>query len=486
MRKTAIWRCAIGAAALAVAGSPSPALANGLVITNVLLVSHDAGGATIDIQFDLSWSNSWRTEWTEGAAVVTNWDAAWVFVKYRQTGGDWKHVRLAAAGHTPAAGCAIQPGASGEGTNTGVFIFRSAQGSGPLSAPATRLRWHYPANGLDRTNDLGISVMGIEMVYVAEGAFYLGSGGTESGSFTAGPWSSGATTPFQVTSENALMISNAASYLWGTSASGNNTIGPTGVLAAAYSKGYAAFYCMKHEITQGQYTDFLNSLTTAQARNRYTNTTTAGFAIEKDQIGVFSCPVPDRACNHLSWADGAAYADWAGLRPMTELEFEKACRGRAAAVANEYVWGSAAAPVKTDGFNNPGTGMETATNGNCNTSGATGWRPYRAGIYATSSSSRFAAGASYWGILDLAGNLTEQMITVGNTTGRAFTGLHGDGALSDSGGANVSGWPSSAGAGRRGGDFNSAVVPFSNRATGSSGADARVYYNGWRAVRTAP
>ena len=40
----------------------------------------------------------------------------------------------------------------------------------------------------------------------------------------------------------------------------------------------------------------------------------------------------------LSWADGAAYADW-GIAANDRMEFEKACRGTAAAVADEYAWG---------------------------------------------------------------------------------------------------------------------------------------------------
>jgi hypothetical protein len=38
----------------------------------------------------------------------------------------------------------------------------------------------------------------------------------------------------------------------------------------------------------------------------------------------------------------AAFADWSGLRPMSELEYEKACRGyNTPAVPNEYAWGNA-------------------------------------------------------------------------------------------------------------------------------------------------
>lgn len=46
------------------------------------------------------------------------------------------------------------------------------------------------------------------------------------------------------------------------------------------------------------------------------------------------------ACNWLTWMDGAAYTDWAALRPFTELEFEKAARGPQLVVNDEYSWGS--------------------------------------------------------------------------------------------------------------------------------------------------
>ncbi len=54
----------------------------------------------------------------------------------------------------------------------------------------------------------------------------------------------------------------------------------------------------------------------------------------------FQAEVPDRACNRVLWHDGATYADWAGLRPMTELECEKACRGPVYPVTGEYAWGN--------------------------------------------------------------------------------------------------------------------------------------------------
>lgn len=45
------------------------------------------------------------------------------------------------------------------------------------------------------------------------------------------------------------------------------------------------------------------------------------------------------SANDLSWMDGAVLADWAALRPFTELEFEKAARGPVVPVADEFAWG---------------------------------------------------------------------------------------------------------------------------------------------------
>ena len=51
----------------------------------------------------------------------------------------------------------------------------------------------------------------------------------------------------------------------------------------------------------------------------------------------------------------------------------------------------------------------------------------RAGVFATPDSDRVAAGASYWEILELSGNVREQVVSVGHVRGRAFAGTHGTG-----------------------------------------------------------
>jgi hypothetical protein len=110
-------------------------------------------------------------------------------------------------------------------------------------------------------------------------------------------------------------------------------------------------------------------------------------------------------------------------------------------------------------------------------------------------STRQEAGASYWGIMELSGNLLERPVTVGNATGRLFTGLHGDGMLTSGGEADFTAlkWPDATanGAGCRGGgcELPSACARVSDRsnaayAVGTSRSHAD--YFGWRAVRSAP
>jgi hypothetical protein len=115
--------------------------------------------------------------------------------------------------------------------------------------------------------------------------------------------------------------------------------------------------------------------------------------------------------------------------------------------------------------------------------------PLRVGFGATSSSSRTAAGSSYWGIPGLSGNLWERTVTVGNATGRAFNGLHGDGALNGSGLFNVTNWDVN-GMGFRGGAFHHDISTgyhrISDRTAAEHTSDTRHESWGGRGVRTAP
>jgi formylglycine-generating enzyme required for sulfatase activity len=468
------------------------ATANNIAVANLSLATADTPGC-VDVQAAVSWDNSWRAAWTElaGANVtgadlaLENWDAAWVFLKWRGD-GEWKPATLTTNGHAAPTGVTITVPADGRGA----FIHRSSAGSGTFSA-TVKLRWNRNADGAGASVDL--SAHAIEMVYVPAGAFKLGSGAlstSESGCFTDGAWSSGATIPFLVTGEGELTITNAPGYLYGTSTAVNNNIGAFGTLPAAYPKGYAAFYCMKYEITQGQYAEFLNHQTAANADIRYdaANAGNNRYTISGTHPN-FSASAPNRANNFMSWADGLRYVTWSGLRPMTELEYEKACRGPLNPVAGEYAWGSTSI-TKTTGLDQDGTADETPTLETANCvygSAASVPGPVRAGAFARASTGRRDAGASYWGIMELSGNVWERVITVGRPEGRVFTGVHGTGSWD----FPATGWwiSDSKAYGVRGGAWNSAYNSFnsvSDRSYASVENINRSLSYGWRAVRTAP
>jgi hypothetical protein len=116
--------------------------------------------------------------------------------------------------------------------------------------------------------------------------------------------------------------------------------------------------------------------------------------------------------------------------------------------------------------------------------------PLRVGVFAASADqkNREETGGSYYGIMELSGNLYERCISVGHPTGRAFTGNHGDGALSTTGAHNVAQWPANNdGIGFKGGSYinQSRFIRVSDRydaANGFSGTNSRI---GFRGVRTA-
>jgi len=458
------------------------ALANDVTVTNVTILN--AANGLADIRFDLSWDNSWHNSWTEngGSLNVTNWDAAWVFVKFRASGGRWQHAILNASGHVATGGTQIDLGTNMLGQPVGAFVHRSADGNGSLNCAAMSLKWNYAATGLGGTNAVDVSVQAIEMVYIPQGAFYAGSGGTETYAFYAG---TNPAQPYQITSEAAITVgTNGLNY----SSSGDMQ----GPIPAAYPKGYNAFYMMKYEISQGQYTDFLNFLDPGMAPNRFLNSYGSARNTISQSGLLYTCDAPDRACNYISWPDLTTYLKWAALRPMDELEFEKACRGPLYPVPNEYPWGDTLLTYMT-GFNGlDGSGTETAKPAGANaTIGTYISGPVRVGMFATPTSARRDAGAGYYGVMNLADNVSELTVTVGDATGRAFINEPGDGNEW----TFASTWPnnpSAYGVGYRGGSFGS-TTSYSQVSDRTSAmwwyyAVNRGYCSsmGGRGVRTAP
>lgn len=501
--------------------------ANNLSISNVQFVTQAISPGYAILGFDISWENSWRDS--------TNWDAAWVFVKYRLTpgSGPWLHATMnhvdgTTDGHVAGTGGTIRTPSDGKG----VFLFADADFTGAANYIGNSLRWDFAADGLSTANGTEICIFAIEMVHVAQGAFWLGdgaSGGSQYGNFEDGVTGN----PFQVTSEAAITLGGGAAGSLGNNDRenmANNGLfsipGPSiddfddatsQQLPAAFPKGFTGFYCMKYEMTQGQYVDFLNHIDPTQWATRYdsANYTTShgGFNTTRYHItggpGTMTTVAPDVPATYVEWYDALAYADWAGLRPMTELEFEKACRGPLTPVDGEYAWGDATVnsttyfPITNQNAPNEGIGAGySTTEGNAWYADTRGMNaPVRVGIFAAdpANSGRRSSGASYWGIMGLSGNCWERVVTVGRPEGRAFTGAHGDGILLPNGNADVPGWPGNSGngvetavdgGGYRGGafDFPSPTVDnmrISSRRMATAFYNIRYFDDTARFVRTA-
>jgi len=494
-------------------------LANNVTVTNVGISGQNNALDFKLIDFDISWENAWYIN-----GGPNNWDAAWVFVKYRlKTENTWHHATLhyvdgtgAADGHTEPANCNISSSNdNGAGGAHGVFIHRTDLGQGTVNFTGVKLRWDYGVDGLGDGDNVELCVIAIEMVYVPQGSFYVGSGGTEPGAFYTYPT---VTNPYQINSESAITVDTMAGNLY-YSDSTNNSGDQLGPIPAGFPKGYNDFYCMKYEITQSQYVDFLNKLTYVQQVTRTgvapnspagTAAMTTYWPLSRNGIdimtpgvsdhtpAVYACNLDDDtnynelvdgqsiACNWLSSRDLGAYLDWAALRPMTELEYEKAGRGKKAPVPSEYAWGNTFITGPTI-LNNPGENNEVAQpSANCNGNGSiTG--PMRSGNFAQVATTRVQAGASYYGILELSGNLWERPVTVGYVVTRSFNGTNGNGVLGITGNADQSTWPNVLGF--RGGsyyDFPSNSLRLAHRGTAAYWSEEREPHWGGRGCRLAP
>jgi formylglycine-generating enzyme required for sulfatase activity len=355
-------------------------------VSNVILTGKNTTATPkhIQVQFDLSWENSWRN-----TTPTNNWDAAWVFVKYRVGTGPWLHATLATSGSAAGTGTPTTIQVPTDGL--GAFIYRSGNGTGTFDIKNAQLRWNYGTNSVADDAQMEVRVYAIEMVYVPSGNFWVGDGTPET---TGGPGGYRASNGGPAASRDAAVeITNSTTFPDGATGEGtgsNNELHNAATnRSGTYPNGFNAYYMMKYPITQIQYVDFLNTLTRTQqnarvaadittitADNRFAMvqpfagtpavpTSPAGATAPVRRNGVralgpetgadpvhFVCDLNNNgtgneetdglhlACNFLNVSDISAYLFWSGQRPMTVMEFEKAARGAGnTPVVGEWVWG---------------------------------------------------------------------------------------------------------------------------------------------------
>jgi len=305
------------------------------------------------------------------------------------------------------------------------------------------------------------------MVYIPEGAYPLGA--TGNGAEVSHFYTNTSSTKFiyNVFSETTIIVSPAIGDLYYDS---NNSSAPgdkLGPIGPDFPKGYDAFWSMKYELTEDQWITFFNQLPSAQKSihdiTTGPNSKNSDLVVDRNTVswtsGLATTSAPARAVSYLDYDDHAAYLDWAGLRFMTELEYEKMTKGPYHTDGMYASGGTIASPVNytivNDGQENALiTNLEEGiTNINGFTQGVIG--PLRVGIFAASATNptRIETGGSYYGVMELSGNLYERLISVGTPTNRAFMGDHGDGSLDANGQANVTNWPNDGAAAMRGGSF---------------------------------
>lgn len=498
------------------------ASANNLTVADVAMGTRNPAAKTIQISFKISWENSWRNK--------INHDAVWVITRLTNNANPANGSSLCSLS---ASG--LNPDGTGLATNSdleivvptdkvGAFIQRKANGPVKnVDAQAVQLTIDYNSCGFSDSDTVSAQVIATEMVYIPQGSFSAGDLATSQASLKAG---SSDSKPWTIASENAINVTNnAANSFHYVSAGqpGEYATGTTFTIPATFPKGYAPFYVMKYEISEGQWVEFVNSISYA-ARNNHditdNNHKNSDSVLYRNTISCSGSPLvctsdrPARAVTFLSWMNLAAYLDWLGLRPVTELEFEKIARGPIYPVSGEFAWGNTTlsqavtisgtedgSELITDFGANANYANVTLTGGDANLGVEYSQGPLRNGIFATSTSTRETAGSAYYGVMEMSGNVSERIVTIGNSSGLIFDGTHGDGQLNALSGyegyANILTWPGidadtthgvtgANGSGFKGGSWidSSDALRISDRSQAAFTSSAASNISGGRGART--
>ncbi len=438
--------------------------ANNLRITNVS--NDNPGAANPIISFEIAWDNSWRV-----SSGQNNHDAIWLFVKYQQVpiaSGNcesyqvWQHASMTNVPGDFSVDSPLEIGFVND--SMGIYIHRSADGIGNIGSTMVTIRLNLPVPISPDAPEYNFKIIGIEMVNIPQGDFELGDG-------------------VSTNTFSSITINSSTTTLAPAAVGG----GIHQTIPAGFPKGYSAFYCMKYEITQQQYVDFLNTLSFDQQTARTiltptqlaTNPESAGTCamnasclnrngiklikegVNNNVSGIFGCDLQTApgdpfnsandgqniAANFLSYTDLLSYLDWAALRPMSNFEFEKISRGSLVSNGNEYIWGTLnITQAQSASLTNPGMASEISSvsgNGLAAFNSAVGNGPLRVGFSATASTDRETSGASFFGVMNLGGNVWEMVAGGSNTLNLGYKLTYadlGDGKLTIAGAFNTINW----------------------------------------------
>lgn len=454
-------------------------LSTEVTISNVRMVNRTELGLQPYVLFDLSWKNTWHNN--------KNHDAVWIFGKFNNN--PWEHPIIDDQGHSIVKNridnCP-NPTIEVSKDSIGMWIYLDREYRGNVDIKV-KMMLDTSSQKIDWRKSKDFKIFGIEMVYIPGGSFTLGDASPQSEKFgtfyqsdAQGKWQGNYTINSEVEIKVGPKKGNL--YYWSEEVLYNGD--QQGPIPAEFPKGTQPFYVMKYELTQGQYADFLTQLpenwssirNPIGGKNYYEK---KGTIFYKD--GKYYAKDPNRPMNYVSFTDGLAFTDWAGLRPITELEYEKACRGPEQPKSGEFVWGTSDYSQLERYVNRDG--QTVLQNGVSEDQ--------------LNDKNRAIFGASYYWIMDLSGSVWEKVITVGNPKGRAFRGTHGDGIL-DYGNATNIDWPTSdndkGGFGYRGGGYYDIGTEYSDynphspigyRYYGAWSGGPRSIAYGYRAGRSA-
>ncbi len=425
---------------------------NNIAISGVSLYgATSAGLATIG--FTIAENNVSTGVSTNGGAYNT---ADWIFVKFSTMSGadgTWNHATI--TGGVAVAGAAAIVASD----NKGVFLNHTAVS--PYWTTGVTLSWDFGADGVDGKNAM-VKVFAISMVKVPTGSFIYNVANL--GVATFNNYGNG--------SQQTVTGPGTAT---GTGTNNLPLNAPVG-----WPNGYNSFYIGRYEITQGQYADFLNTIPSGLATARYVaggftgNGMTNSGGAYPNKYGAVDPNAPKATA---SFSDLLTYLSWAGLRPLTEMEFEKAGRDLSPD-ARTYPWGSTnPSAITYTPPNEGGTPMKSYGNNFANFSVVQ--RTLDVGRYMSGDVYRTPeqTGASPWSIADLNGNAFEMTINCKWAT----VPLNGDGTP-----ALPATWPVPGAdtLGVRGGAFGNPAFKISERALVSSADDTRYWDRGGRGART--